>query len=176
MLFLQIMYQRLLLITLAAFLYIGCNEEKPGRNLDNDTRTGREITPTHVLQIFSEDRERTIAEVKVALAQTESERNIGLMDVHDMPFDTGMYFIFETETHRSFWMANTPLSLDILFISSDYRIVRIHTNTTPFSERQIRSELPAKFTLEVNAGFVREFDIREGMHVNLEPFNETGNR
>jgi uncharacterized protein len=83
-----------------------------------------------------------VASVRVALAQTEQERNSGLMDVRDMPFDTGMYFLFDDEQPRSFWMANTPLSLDILFINSEQRIVRIHTRTVPFSESQIRSELP----------------------------------
>lgn len=170
------MYQRLLLFILAALFFIGCNAEKPGGNHNNDTRTGREIAPTHLLEIHSENQERIVAQVKVALAQTEAERNVGLMDVHNLPFDSGLYFIFETEAQRSFWMANTPLSLDILFINSEKRIVRIHTNTTPFSERQIRSELPAMYTLEVNAGFVREFDIREGMHVTLDQLDETGSR
>lgn len=150
-----------------AIFFPGCTAEKPDSTHSNNTDSGRVITPTHLVEILSENKERVVAEVNVALAQTESERNIGLMDVHNLPFDSGLYFIFETEAQRSFWMANTPLSLDILFINRENRIVRIHTNTTPFSERQIRSELPAKYTLEVNAGFVREFDIREGMHVTL---------
>lgn len=107
-----------------------------------------------------------MAEVHIALAQTETERNTGLMDVQQMPFDAGMLFIFDDESPRSFWMANTPLSLDILFADRQRRIVRIHTRTIPYSDRQIRSEYPAMYTLEVNAGFVNEHDIREGMYLN----------
>ncbi len=141
-------------------------------NGDTDTETaerhaGRTVEPTHSLEILNEQQDRVVASVRVALAQTDQERNTGLMDVRHMPFDTGMYFIFENEEPRSFWMANTPLSLDILFVNRQYRIVRIHTRTVPFSERQIRSELPAMYTLEVNAGFVSEHDIREGMYVRL---------
>ncbi len=140
------------------------------RDQDADTvqrHAGRTVEPTHKLEIMSEQRDRVVANIRVALAQTDQERNTGLMDVREMPFDTGMYFIFDNEQPRSFWMANTPLSLDILFIDRQQRIVRIHTRTVPFSERQIRSELPAMYTLEVNAGFVGEYDIREGMHVRL---------
>ncbi len=141
-------------------------------NGDTDTETaerhaGRTVEPTHSLEILNEQQDRVVASVRVALAQTDQERNTGLMDVRHMPFDTGMYFIFENEEPRSFWMANTPLSLDILFVNRQNRIVRIHTRTVPFSERQIRSELPAMYTLEVNAGFVSEHDIREGMYVRL---------
>jgi uncharacterized protein len=157
----------LLFFLMALFLsaFVQC-----GRNQDAETtrrHTGRTVEPTHKLEILNEQQDRVVASVRVALAQTEQERNSGLMDVREMPFDTGMYFLFDDEQPRSFWMANTPLSLDILFINRQQRIVRVHTRTVPFSERQIRSELPAMYTLEVNAGFVSEHDIREGMYVRL---------
>ncbi|TVQ74278.1 MAG: DUF192 domain-containing protein [Balneolaceae bacterium] len=150
---------------------VQCNSDNEAETVDR--HAGRQVEPTHSLEILDEQRDRVVARVRVALAQTEQERNAGLMDVRQMPFDTGMYFLFDDEAPRSFWMANTPLSLDILFVDRNHRIVRIHTRTVPFSERQIRSELPAKYTLEVNAGFVSEHDIREGMYVRLgEPLQE----
>jgi uncharacterized protein len=159
---------RLLPLTLMILILAAaasCGDENDADT--SDRHAGRTVQPTHNLEILDEQLDRTIARVRVALAQTEQERNTGLMDVRHMPFDTGMYFIFDEEAPRSFWMANTPLSLDILFVNSEHRIVRIHTRTIPFSERQIRSGLPARYTLEVNAGFVSEFDIREGMYVRL---------
>jgi len=129
---------------------------------------GRTIELTHIVEILDEQQDHTVATARVALAQTESERNAGLMDVRDLPYDAGMFFIFDEEEPRSFWMANTPLSLDILFINREDRIVRIHTRTTPYSDRQIRSDYPAMYTLEVNAGFVNEHDIREGMYVRMK--------
>lgn len=148
-----------------------CNGDEETGTMDR--HAGRQVEPTHSLEILDERQERVVARVRVALAQTDQERNAGLMDVREMPFDTGMYFLFDDEEPRSFWMANTPLSLDILFADRNHRIVRIHTRTVPFSERQIRSELPAKYTLEVNAGFVGEHDIREGMYIHLgEPLEQ----
>ena len=148
-----------------------CNGDEDSGTMDR--HAGRQVEPTHLLMVLDEQRDRVVARVRVALAQTEEERNTGLMDVRHMPFDTGMYFLFDDEAPRSFWMANTPLSLDILFADRNHRIVRIHTRTVPFSERPIRSELPAKYTLEVNAGFVSEHDIREGMYLRLgEPLTQ----
>ncbi|MBP3193159.1 DUF192 domain-containing protein [Natronogracilivirga saccharolytica] len=154
------------LLILLPFLISCGNDDSPERIRDTESN-GRTIDPTHTVEILTEDRQETVAEVNVALAQTENERNRGLMEVQEMDFDTGMYFIFEDERERSFWMVNTPLSLDIIYMDSNDRIVRIHTNTTPYSDRQIPSESPAQYVLEVNAGFVREYDIREGMHVVL---------
>ncbi|MEX0679981.1 MAG: DUF192 domain-containing protein [Balneolales bacterium] len=118
------------------------------------------------MYIYEGDREA--ARVDVALAQTEEERNSGLMGVDAMPFNTGMLFLFDGEKPRSFWMVNTPLSLDILFINSNREIIRIRNNTTPYSDREITSEGPAQYVLEVNAGFTREYDIREGMRITWE--------
>lgn len=126
-------------------------------------RQGRTIAPDHTVTIY--DGEQEVASVNVALAVTEDQRNAGLMDVHDMPFDTGMLFLFDDEQPRSFWMANTPLSLDIIFLNSQSEIVRIQANTTPYSDRQVSSGVPARYVLEVNAGFSREYDIREGMRI-----------
>ncbi len=156
----------LFLVVSVPLMVTFCGNDDTGES--REQRTGRTIELTDKVKILSEQQDQTITEVRVALARTESERNAGLMDVHDLPFDAGMYFIFEEETPRSFWMANTPLPLDILFISRDHRIVRIHTRTTPYSDRPIRSEQPAMYTLEVNAGFVSEHDIREGMYVKLK--------
>jgi uncharacterized membrane protein (UPF0127 family) len=82
-----------------------------------------------------------------------------------------MIFLFENNRPRSFWMANTPLSLDILFVNSDLEIVRIHRNTTPFSQESIESERPAKYVVEVNAGYTLRHDITEGHRIdfNLNP-------
>ncbi|MDG5766634.1 DUF192 domain-containing protein [Balneolales bacterium ANBcel1] len=146
----------LLVLTLTA---VSCSEEVD----ETVQQRGRTITPEAEAVIYDGDEQ--VVTVQVALAQTDLERSTGLMDVHELPFDSGMLFLFDDERPRSFWMVNTPISLDILFLDSNRKIVRIRTNTTPFSERQITSELPARYVLEVNAGFTREHDIREGMRL-----------
>ena len=108
-----------------------------------------------------------VSTVRVALADEPEERNQGLMDVNEMPRDAGMLFIFPDEAPRSFYMANTPLPLDIIFVNADSTIVRIHNNTTPFNSEQLPSEKPAKFVVETNGGYCVSNDIQEGMRIRF---------
>lgn len=109
----------------------------------------------------------TLSTVEVAVADEDSERNQGLMDIRDLPQSKGMLFIFEENQPRSFWMANTPLPLDIIFVNADKEIVRIHHNTQPFSEKSFSSGQPAKYVIETNAGYAVSKDIQEGMKVSF---------
>ena len=104
----------------------------------------------------------TLGTIDAAVADEESERNTGLMNINTLPKDKGMLFIFDDEKPRSFWMANTPLSLDIIFVDADSTIVRIHHSTKPYDETNYRSEKPSKFVVEVNAGYCISHDILEG--------------
>lgn len=72
---------------------------------------------------------------------------------------SGMLFIFPQETLLSFWMKNTPLPLDIIYINASFTIVHIAENTTPYSTIRIPSKHPARYVLEVNAGFCRQHGI-----------------
>jgi hypothetical protein len=79
-----------------------------------------------------------------------------------MPENAGMLFFMETEEIQSFWMKNTILSLDIIFVNSDKHIVSIHQNCKPYSLDQIISEKPALYVVEVNAGYTNRNGIKTG--------------
>ena len=98
----------------------------------------------------------------VDLAQSPRETMIGLMMRPSMPIDEGMLFLFEQEREQNFWMANTILPLDIIYIASDGAIVSIAENTTPFSRQSIPSNGPAQYVLELNAGASQAFGIAPG--------------
>src|SRR5262249_30583791 len=83
--------------------------------------------------------------VSVEIAETQQKRSFGLMYRRDLPESHGMLFIFLREEPLSFWMKNTPLPLDIIFINADHTIVSIASNTTPFSEKPLPSGSPAQF-------------------------------
>lgn len=128
--------------------------------------------PTRTLEFtssveFLNSAGELISEVEVAVADDDQSRSEGLMDVHDLPGNSGMLFIFDDEEPRSFWMANTPLSLDIIYINSEYEIVRIHRNTPPYSNENIQSGEPAKYVVEVNAGYTMRHDIVEGTTIRI---------
>lgn len=144
-----------------------CSQTQEKSNTKNtEKQSGRQLTYERSVSFLTAEDD-TLSTVEVAVADDESERNQGLMDVRDLPQDKGMLFIFEENEPRSFWMANTPLSLDIIFVNEDYEIVRIHHNTQPFSESDFESEEPAKYVIETNGGYCVSHDIQEGMKVSL---------
>ncbi|WP_434052085.1 MAG: DUF192 domain-containing protein [Roseibium sp.] len=104
----------------------------------------------------------------VEVAVTAPERSRGLMFREEMAADHGMLFIFEQEGDRYFWMKNTPLPLDIIYIDAAGKIVSIAADTTPFSEQTIPSAAPAKYVLELNAGTSAELGIGVGDTVSSE--------
>jgi len=115
--------------------------------------------PVESLVVFSGDTEHRF---EVEIAATDRQRSMGLMFREEMPADHGMLFLFEGEGQRYFWMKNTPLTLDIIYIGATGKIVSIAADTEPFSLDTIPSNGPAKYVLEVNAGIAKELGIAAG--------------
>lgn len=105
--------------------------------------------------------------VTVEFALTPASQARGLMWRDELAADRGMLFVFGDSRPRSFWMKNTPLPLDIIYISEDARIVSIAERTTPYSTKSIPSGLPARYVLEVNGGFCEEHGVSAGSQVVL---------
>ncbi|UVO50244.1 DUF192 domain-containing protein [Sphingomonas sp. SUN019] len=108
---------------------------------------------------------------KVEIAKTPEEQSRGLMYRTNIPKDAGMLFApYPAEgggpREASFWMKNTPSTLDIIFIRADKTIARIAENTVPFSETPVPSGEPVAAVLEINGGLSAELGIAEGDRVN----------
>ena len=88
----------------------------------------------------------------VEFARSEAEKATGLMFRERLADDKGMLFMWNTSSLRQFWMKNTLINLDILFIDSDYRVVHIEESAQKGSLRIISSLLPVQYVLEINAG------------------------
>ena len=104
----------------------------------------------------------SILSLNIEIADTDSLRERGMMQRTSFPPESGMLFLFDREEVRQFWMGNTPLSLDLLFISADSVIVDIAKYATPYSDEPIISSAPAQFVLEVPGGFTDTKGIVEG--------------
>ena len=104
----------------------------------------------------------TIRTIDIEIADTESERTIGLMHRRSMPDTQGMLFIFDEEEQRSFWMRNTLIGLDIIYIRANGEIESIAKYTVPMSERSVPSKGPATYVLEVIEGFCDRYGVKEG--------------
>ena len=95
----------------------------------------------------------------VEIADTEDTRIKGLMWRENIPFGTGMFFVWEREAYRNFWMKNTPSSLDIIFFDKNGNFINVHENTIPFSLDNIPSLKPSKYVLELIAGSSKKFNL-----------------
>jgi len=101
----------------------------------------------------------------VEMAQTDEQRAKGLMYRKELPEGRGMLFDFQREQDVSMWMQNTYISLDMLFIRADGRILSIAENTTPMSTKTISSGGPVLGVLEVIGGTARKLGIAPGDRV-----------
>jgi hypothetical protein len=105
--------------------------------------------------------------VRVELARTPAEHEHGLMYRRDLPEGTGMLFLFDRPDIRRFWMKNTYVSLDMLFLDERRRVVGIEANTTPLDETPRGPDAPAQYVLEVPAGYCQRHRIHIGAQADF---------
>lgn len=114
--------------------------------------------------------EDTIKKVDIEIADSEYERQTGLMYRKSMEEDEGMLFIYPNEAPRSFYMKNTYIALDIIFYDKDSTAVSFQENAKPLDETSLPSGEPAQFILELNAGKVKEWNIELGDKIDFKRF------
>jgi uncharacterized membrane protein (UPF0127 family) len=106
----------------------------------------------------------------VEIADDDAERSRGLMFREPLPDDRGMLFHFQEPEMASFWMRNTPSSLDIIFIGVDGRILNIGERTTPYSDDPVPAIGLTRGVLEIRGGRAAELGIRPGDRVRHRIF------
>ena len=106
--------------------------------------------------------EDTIAAFRLELAESSAETTQGMMYRRQVPDGTGMLFIMPDERYQSFWMRNTYVSLDIIYLSADGQVVSIQANAQPLNETPLPSEGPAKYVLEIAGGQAAALGIKPG--------------
>ena len=114
------------------------------------------------LLFISKDNNETLAVIDIEIADTDQKTMQGLMYRSSMPQNAGMLFLMPREDIQGFWMRNTYIPLDMIFVNSNKQIVTIHANTTPMNESSYISTAPALYVVEVNAGYCNKNNIKEG--------------
>lgn len=127
---------------------VGCRDEAPA-------------LPTVPIQIGN----RTFT---LEIAANDANRQKGLMDRDHMPIDRGMIFAFSDEAPRAFWMKNTRIPLDILYIDASGKIVDIKS-MQPLDLRSSPSTAPAKFAIELNQGAAKLCGAKIGDVLSIPP-------
>lgn len=140
--------------------FIGCKE--------NASESSKEVTAVPVefkkeAEIFLTKPEGdTIKRLDIEIADDDYQRETGLMYRKSMQDDRGMLFIFEDEQPRGFYMKNTDIPLDLIFLNAQNKIVSIAKNAQPRNLETIPSEAPAQYVLEVNAGLADQWNLQPG--------------
>jgi uncharacterized membrane protein (UPF0127 family) len=105
--------------------------------------------------------------IDVEIAHTEAARARGLMFRKSLADDAGMLFIFERQRRLGFWMRNTCIGLDMIFIADDGVIVGIEENVPTLNDDSYQVGCDARFVVEVNAGWCRRNGVRPGQRLQL---------
>ncbi len=119
--------------------------------------------PTAIVTLHPQDEKPVIVTTEVA--KSDAARARGLMYREHLPDGAGMWFVFPKEVEQSFWMKNTFVSLDLIFVNAEDKVVDIIPNTTPKSETPLTAKKPYRYVLEVPAGFAERYKITVGTHV-----------
>lgn len=147
---------------IALYVCAGCIDTgpPPGKKLGTFREDGR--------LKFVDDDDTLCASIAIEIADTLQTRAKGLMGRREMDDTVGMLFIYDSADDRVFWMRNTPLSLDIIFVSENRQVINIAKRTQPLSDNQYRSQGPAKYVVEVMSGFSDRHEIGEGTRVRWQ--------
>lgn len=111
------------------------------------------------------------ARFKVEVAADDASRDNGLMYRKHLSRDAGMWFDFHRDLFVAFWMKNTPLPLDMIFIRSDGTISSVAPNAVPYSTSEIQSQEPIRAVLEINGGEAAALGIAPGERVHAAMLN-----
>ncbi len=124
------------------------------------------------LTIYVQDRP-----FRVEIADTPAQHALGLMHRRSLPEDRGMLFVFAEDEFRSFWMKNTLIPLDIIFLNRDGQVLGLHESAPPCLADpcpNYESELPARFVLEIAGGTARKLGLKVGDRVFIPPLAAAG--
>ena len=148
----------LILLLLCLTLCYSCKKEAPNLEPEKLKYTFRHDGS---LEVFGKDNKLKTT-FRIEIVESEEEVTRGMKYRDSMDDDTGMLFVFGAPDIYDFWMQDTYLPLDMLFIASDGTINEIHENAVPFSEERIHPTQIHLYVLEIKAGLAKKLNIASG--------------
>ena len=144
-------------------IFLSCKEEPKQVNNQTEILFKKEGE----LSLFSKPSDSIIKKLDIEIADNEYERETGLMHRSSMKNDQGMLFIFKNSQPRYFYMKNTHIPLDIIYLSSDMKIVSFQNNAKPMDETSLPSNVNAQFVLEINGGLATQWNLKVGDSISF---------
>ena len=151
----------ILILSFFFLCLLGCKDNK--RVIKQTEVT---FTKESELTIFKAS-DSTKVTLDIEIADTDFDIETGLMYRNSMENKQGMLFVFEDEIERFFYMKNTKIPLDLIYMNTDKSIVSFQKNAKPFDETSLPSNAPVKYVLEVNAGLVDTWNVSIGDRVDF---------
>jgi hypothetical protein len=152
-----------LAISSIILLLFGCKEEQKSIVVPITIEFKKEGT----LQLYKSGTDSIISSFDIELAEDAYETQTGLMNRGSMQNNQAMLFIFPDVEMRSFYMKNTLIPLDIIYIDETNKVVSIQKDAKPMDETALPSQAPAKYVLEINAGLSDQLNIVEGDSISF---------
>lgn len=158
------LFLKSLVIIFGLVIFSSCKEEKTSNSEDKVVISFKK---EGVLKLKKADSDSIIKTLDIEFANNEYEIQTGLMYRTKLETNHGMLFIFPDVQMRSFYMKNTKIPLDIIYIDEDQTIVSFQKNAKPFDETSLPSDAPAKYVLEINGGLSDEWLLEVGDRIEF---------
>ncbi len=154
--------KRFIVLGFTAGFLLSCAEESKDSSIETPEISFQKEGELYLLK--SGD---TLQKIAIEFAESDYERQTGLMYRKSLGENEGMLFVYPSEAMRSFYMKNTYIPLDIIFYNKDSAAVSFQENAKPLDETSLPSKVPAQFILELNAGKVKEWNIEVGDKIDF---------
>ncbi|MCX6232017.1 MAG: DUF192 domain-containing protein [Bacteroidetes bacterium] len=159
----------LIIFLITIILLTACHQkpkEKPAETIAPKQEQENAFKKQGDLNFISAEN-KLLVSIAIEIAKDEFSREKGLMYRRNMEELQGMLFVFDDAAPRNFWMKNTYISLDIIYVGADKKIVSIQKSAIPLSEESLPSNKDAMYVVEVNAGFCDKYTIKAGDKVSF---------
>lgn len=150
--------QLLSLLAAGAFL-VSCEKKSTQIEVNN---APIEIEFIKEGDLVLKNNDSIIKKLDVEVANTDSERQIGLMNRSSMLENRGMIFVFDEDNTSGFWMKDTRIPLDIIFVGQDSTVINVQKNAKPYDEHNYPATAPYRYVLEVNGGSADKWGVKDG--------------
>ncbi len=161
-------YNAILSIGFLSVSVTACKDDSPSTKV---TQVEIKFKKEGELKLLKATNDSLVATIDIEIADDDYQTQTGLMYRNSMASNHGMLFIFPDMDYRSFYMKNTKIPLDIIYVSNDKTIVSIQKNAKPMNEKTLPSEGPSKYVLEVNAGLSYKWQIEKGDKIDFTIMN-----
>lgn len=157
------------IVTAIIYFFFLSNEEEITNSADPSAVVNEpQFVKEGELLFLSGDSQDTLQQIEIEIADDQEQRAQGMMYRSAMDENKGMLFIHDYPEIQSYWMKNTKLPLDIIYVGDNKEIVTIYQGVMPYSKKSIPSSSEALYVVEVNAGFTGRHGIEEGDLIDFE--------